>query len=163
IRPLTFGGDPPRDTSRDGRWAKPRITIAGRRMLYEICLRPRFFLALSRADRLITLAHELWHIGPAFDRTLSATRRHQAAAERGGAAERWQALALTHVLRRRLRREPRAGALLRRLLARAQVQDGLAGQLERDGHGRAALRSRRQAGDLERADERVLLELVGVA
>jgi hypothetical protein len=74
IRPLTFGGEPPRDSQ--GRWMKPRITIAGTRMLYEICLRPRFFSA-SPAERASIIAHELWHVARAFDGTLEEAKRHE--------------------------------------------------------------------------------------
>jgi hypothetical protein len=75
IRPLTFGGDPLRDG--DGPWMKPEITIGGTRMLYEICLRPRFFLDATSEERAMILAHELWHTSAAFDGTLEAARRHQ--------------------------------------------------------------------------------------
>ncbi|MCK6551791.1 hypothetical protein L6R52_38510 [Myxococcota bacterium] len=77
IRPLTFGGAPPRDTS--GPWRKPRIVVDGRLMAYELCLRPRFFLASSAEERLTVLAHELWHTSPAFDGTLDDARRHDRA------------------------------------------------------------------------------------
>ncbi|MCB9648102.1 MAG: hypothetical protein H6730_16040 [Deltaproteobacteria bacterium] len=58
---------------------KPTVIVAGRRMLYEVCLRPRFFLAATPAERARILAHELWHIGPGFDGRLHPDRRHQAA------------------------------------------------------------------------------------
>src|SRR5262249_2815605 len=69
-----------------GGWRKPRIVIAGVRMLYEICLRPRFFLASTADERLEILAHELWHVSPLFDGTLAEERRHEHAA--GGSLER---------------------------------------------------------------------------
>ncbi len=76
IRPLTFGGSPPR--FEDGAHVKPEIAIAGVTMLYEICLRPRFFLAATPDERLAILAHEMWHIAPAFDGSLDEGRRHSA-------------------------------------------------------------------------------------
>ncbi len=79
IRPLTYGGDPPSRVS--GRYLKPAITIAGVAMRYEICLRPKFFLALDADTRVRVLAHELWHIAPSFDGTLAPDRRHRAGAD----------------------------------------------------------------------------------
>lgn len=84
IRPLTYGGDPPSRVS--GRWLKPAITIDGLAMRYEICLRPKFFLALSAEERVHVLAHELWHMAPSFDGTLAADRRHREGGD-GGAVE----------------------------------------------------------------------------
>ena len=74
---LTFGGEPPRDVSDDGRWRKPRVVVGGVHRLYEVCLRPRFFLDASPAQRLRTLTHELWHISNAFDGSLAPDRRHR--------------------------------------------------------------------------------------
>jgi hypothetical protein len=84
IRPLTFGGSPPR--YEHGAFAKPHISIRSTPMLYEICLRPRFFLAATPDERLAILAHELWHIAPEFDGTLARARRHVASS--AGALER---------------------------------------------------------------------------
>ncbi|MCC7381355.1 MAG: hypothetical protein IT384_05970 [Deltaproteobacteria bacterium] len=97
VRPLTFGGHPPQRTSADGRWVKPRISIAGREIRYEICLRPRFFLAASPSGRVATLIHELLHLSPELDGTLDAHRRHQPgerdplAAEVQDILQRWEA------------------------------------------------------------------------
>lgn len=79
IRPLAFGletRDPCVPLLRAGGWNKPRIELGGVPMLYEICLRPRFFLTLAPEERLSTLIHELWHISPSFDGTLAEERRH---------------------------------------------------------------------------------------
>ncbi len=48
-------------------------------MLYEICLRPRFFRCASPQERLRILVHELWHISPDFDGSLCRQRRHDTA------------------------------------------------------------------------------------
>lgn len=48
-------------------------------MLYELALRPRFFLEAGPEERVSILAHELYHLSPAFDGTLAETRRHRAA------------------------------------------------------------------------------------
>jgi len=76
VRPLRFARG---RRSEDGRWWKPEVIIDGRPMLYEICLRPRFFLEGDGETRLTILAHELWHLAPAFDGTLAEERRHHAA------------------------------------------------------------------------------------
>ena len=75
IRPLTLGGVPPR--YRCGDWEKPQVWFNGRLALYEVCLRPRYFLDATPEERIEILAHELWHISPAFDGTLAAGRRHR--------------------------------------------------------------------------------------
>lgn len=79
IRPLSFGGHPPRYESADGRLHKPRVLVNGREMLYEIALRPRFFLDTDAAQRVSILAHELFHVDPSFDGRLAEDRRHERA------------------------------------------------------------------------------------
>src|SRR5262245_28630857 len=64
-----FGGE-------SSAYVKPRIRIGGVVQLYELALRPRFFLTMSAQLRAETFVHELWHIAPAFDGTLAADRRH---------------------------------------------------------------------------------------
>ena len=72
IRPLRFPGGAA--AAPEGR--KPDVRILGAPVLYEVCLRPRFFLAASPEARGRILAHELWHVSPAFDGSLAADRRH---------------------------------------------------------------------------------------
>ena len=55
----------------------PRVTLEGRRVLYCITLRPRFFRSSTLEERVATLLHELLHASPAFDGTLSPERRHE--------------------------------------------------------------------------------------
>ena len=74
VRPLTLGGRPPR-FRRDG-WEKPQVWLSGRLALYEISLRPRYFLASTAGERARIICHELWHISPHFDGTLAGDRRH---------------------------------------------------------------------------------------
>lgn len=74
IRPLFFRGG----TRTEPPLIKPEVTMDGRAMRYEICLRPRFFQTCTPSERLRILAHELWHIDPSFDGTLAAERRHAA-------------------------------------------------------------------------------------
>jgi predicted metallopeptidase len=63
IRPLG-GGD------------RARVTIKGRRALYCVTLRPKFFRASTPEQRVATLLHELLHVGPKFDGRLDPDRRH---------------------------------------------------------------------------------------
>ncbi len=65
--------------------ARPLIELKGRRMLYLITLRPRFFRAASPRKRLETIIHELFHISRRFDGTLHKGRRHSVLGERFGA------------------------------------------------------------------------------
>lgn len=55
---------------------RPRVSLKGRRALYCITLRPKFFRASTPEQRVATLLHELLHISPHFDGTLDAERRH---------------------------------------------------------------------------------------
>ncbi|MBI2375034.1 MAG: hypothetical protein HYV07_13640 [Deltaproteobacteria bacterium] len=105
IRPLTFGGTPPSRVRGDGRFRKPRIQIDGVEMLYEICLRPRFFLESTAAERLGLIVHELWHASLEFDGALEPSRRHRVA----GLGIEQEVTAAIGVLR--LQR-PNAGAFL---------------------------------------------------
>jgi hypothetical protein len=56
---------------------RPALVMHGVPMLYEICLRPRFFRETPHAQRLLTIVHEMWHASPRFDGTLAQERRHQ--------------------------------------------------------------------------------------
>jgi len=75
VRPLRFACSGDR-ISADGKRAKPVVQIRGRRMLYVVTFRPRFFLQASPEKRVETILHELWHISPDFDGTLDRQRRH---------------------------------------------------------------------------------------
>ena len=55
---------------------RPRVSLKGRRALYCITLRPKFFRASTPEQRVATLLHELLHINPRFDGTLDPERRH---------------------------------------------------------------------------------------
>jgi predicted metallopeptidase len=58
--------------------AGARISLKGRRALYCVTLRPRFFRSSSPEQRVETLLHELLHISAEFDGKLHAGRRHSA-------------------------------------------------------------------------------------
>jgi predicted metallopeptidase len=53
-----------------------RVSLKGRRALYCITLRPKFFRASTPEQRVATLLHELLHIAPQFDGLLHPERRH---------------------------------------------------------------------------------------
>jgi predicted metallopeptidase len=55
----------------------PRVMLRQKRALYLITLRPLFFRSSTPEERVATLLHELLHISPRFDGTLSAERRHE--------------------------------------------------------------------------------------
>src|SRR5438132_4917204 len=56
--------------------AGTRVSLKGKRALYCITLRPKFFRASTPEQRVATLLHELLHISPRFDGTLDPERRH---------------------------------------------------------------------------------------
>ena len=55
-----------------------RISVKGKRALYCITLRPKFFRDSTPEQRVETLLHELLHISAAFDGRLHQGRRHSA-------------------------------------------------------------------------------------
>ena len=55
---------------------RARVSVKGRRALYCITLRPKFFRASTPEQRVSTLLHELLHISPRFDGRLDPERRH---------------------------------------------------------------------------------------
>jgi len=58
--------------------AKAKVSLKGKRALYCITLRPKFFRASTPEQRVETLLHELLHISAAFDGRLHLGRRHSA-------------------------------------------------------------------------------------
>ena len=56
--------------------AGSRISLKGKRALYCITLRPKFFRASTPEQRVETLLHELLHISGSFDGKLHTGRRH---------------------------------------------------------------------------------------
>jgi predicted metallopeptidase len=55
-----------------------RISLKGKRALYCVTLRPKFFRSSTPDERVETLLHELLHISHAFDGKLHDGRRHSA-------------------------------------------------------------------------------------
>jgi hypothetical protein len=74
-RPYAFAETGTRK-SENGALYKPIVKLRGKRMRYEITLRPLFFLRSKAKDRLRTIFHELYHMSSSFDGTLERTRRH---------------------------------------------------------------------------------------
>lgn len=58
--------------------AAARISLKGKRALYCITLRPKFFRSSTPEQRVETLLHELLHISQEFDGRLHTGRRHSA-------------------------------------------------------------------------------------
>ena len=55
---------------------KPLVRIRGRKILYVITLRPRWFLESTPEERVATVLHELYHASESFDGTLHPDRLH---------------------------------------------------------------------------------------
>lgn len=55
---------------------KSRVSLKGKRALYCVTLRPRFFRSSTLEQRVETLLHELLHISAEFDGKLHPQRRH---------------------------------------------------------------------------------------
>src|SRR5947199_8575839 len=55
---------------------RAHVSLKGRRALYCITLRPKFFRASTPEQRVETLMHELLHISNEFDARLHPARRH---------------------------------------------------------------------------------------
>ena len=75
LTPLRFAGGAIHDERRGRRRRiEPVRDAAGREMLYLLSFYLPRFLDRPFEDKLVTVFHELWHIGPAFDGDL---RRHE--------------------------------------------------------------------------------------
>lgn len=68
LTPLRFVGGGLHTFRRGRQWGVQRLfDVAGREMLYILRFYLPRFLDLAFEQKLTTVAHELWHIGPAFD------------------------------------------------------------------------------------------------
>ena len=74
IRPAHFV-ETGRRGSRAGR-VKPLVRVRGKKILYVITLRPRWFVASTPEERIATVLHELYHASERFDGTLHPDRLH---------------------------------------------------------------------------------------
>jgi len=103
LTPMRFAGGATSGVRRGRRYGvQPVVDAAGGEMLYILRVYLPRFMDLDFREKLITVLHELWHIGPLFDGDL---RRHEGRcyihtssqaeydAEMGILADRWLALA----------------------------------------------------------------------
>jgi predicted metallopeptidase len=67
LTPLRFSGGSREVVRRGRKWTIQRFVQGGREMLYILNFYLPRFLDLPRGEKLVTVAHELWHIGPQFD------------------------------------------------------------------------------------------------
>jgi hypothetical protein len=75
LTPLRFAGGAETTVRRGQRLAIQRLRGPdGREMLYVLSFYLPRFMDLDFREKLITVVHELWHIGPAFDGDI---RRHE--------------------------------------------------------------------------------------
>jgi len=75
LTPMRFAGGRIHTVRRGRKWTVQRLyDTSGREMLYILSLYLPRFLNLPFRDKLTTVMHELWHIGPRFDGDL---RRHR--------------------------------------------------------------------------------------
>ncbi|MEX0978574.1 MAG: hypothetical protein WDZ48_06970 [Pirellulales bacterium] len=74
LTPMRFAGGELSSRRRGREWTVERLyDDAGREMLYLLSFYLPRFLEQPLSEKLSTVVHELWHIGPAFDGDL---RRH---------------------------------------------------------------------------------------
>jgi predicted metallopeptidase len=69
LTPMRFPGGKRIKIHRGQKWGVQRLEDAhGREMLYILTFYlPRFLDLVSQREKLLTVMHELWHIGPKFD------------------------------------------------------------------------------------------------
>lgn len=67
LTPLRFAGGCRHERRDEKLWTVQRVYRDGREMLYVLTFYLPRFLNLSFEEKLVTVFHELFHIGPAFD------------------------------------------------------------------------------------------------
>jgi predicted metallopeptidase len=67
LTPLRFAGGRRHTVRRGRKWMIQKVRDGGREMLYVLTFYLPRFLDLPLREKLTTVAHELWHIGPLFD------------------------------------------------------------------------------------------------
>jgi predicted metallopeptidase len=67
LTPLRFAGGKTVATRRGRQWGIQKVLENGREMLYILNFYLPRFLNLEFREKLDTIVHELWHIGPKFD------------------------------------------------------------------------------------------------
>jgi hypothetical protein len=74
LMPLRFAGGASHTVRRGQRWTLQRVYEGGREMLYILNFYLPRFLDLPLGEKLTTVTHELWHIGPRCDGDLRRFR-----------------------------------------------------------------------------------------
>jgi predicted metallopeptidase len=104
LTPLRFADGSLETTLRGKRYAIERLYDAsGREMLYLLSFYLPRFLDHSFDEKLATICHELWHIGPRFDGDL---RRHEGRCYAHGPSERQYHTAMRQMAERWLALAP---------------------------------------------------------
>ena len=86
LTPLRFAGGAKEEVRRGKTWTvRPLLGADGREMLYLLSFYLPRFLNRTFRDKLTTVFHELWHIGPQFDGDI---RRHAGRCYAHGPRER---------------------------------------------------------------------------
>lgn len=68
LTPLRFAGGAAHTVRRGRKWGLPRLLSAdGREVLYILNFYLPRFMDLPLREKLDTMTHELWHVGPRFD------------------------------------------------------------------------------------------------
>jgi len=92
LTPLRFAGGSTETVRRGRKWGIQRLVDAsGREMLYILNFYLPRFMDLGFNEKLTTVLHELWHIGPRFDGDLRRFRGRCYA--HSGSQKRYDALA----------------------------------------------------------------------
>lgn len=106
LTPLRFAEGRTHQIRRGRRWRiEPLVDVEGRELLYLLCFYVPRFLDLPLEGKLSTIAHELWHIGPAFDGDL---RRHNGRCYAHGPSQRKYDAAMDRLAQRWLAADPPA-------------------------------------------------------
>jgi predicted metallopeptidase len=74
LTPLRFAGGRRQVVRRGQKWTIQRVVEGGREMLYILNFYLPRFLDLPHSEKLLTVVHELWHIGPRCDGDLRRFR-----------------------------------------------------------------------------------------
>jgi hypothetical protein len=104
LTPLRFAGGRLETVVRGRRHRiQPLVNSAGQEFLYLLNFYMPRFLNLSLEEKLSTVVHELWHIGPSFDGDL---RRHAGRCYAHGASQREYEAQMDRLTRQWLSRDP---------------------------------------------------------
>lgn len=74
LTPLRFAEGKTQTVRRGRSWTIQRVVIDGREMLYLLTFYLPRFLDLPFREKMTTVVHELWHVGPRFDGDLRRFR-----------------------------------------------------------------------------------------